>query len=119
MPEGRIQYVEHVAPQHVWLRGFVNPPRLDEVYVVAADTVEAAARWARFTALLPCREGDVVRLHAARGSIVIGDHPAIAKLLGDAPPAPGIAGYSLRHPKSGASRCIQLSAAVGGTVVFG
>lgn len=120
MPEGRIQYVQQMAPEHVWLPGFVNAWRLDEVYVVAADPVEAAARWARFAGLIPLREKQCVRLQAARGSIVIGTRAAIVKIVGDAPPAPGIAGYSLRsHPPSGAARCIKLSAAVGGTVVFG
>ena len=119
MPEGRIQYVEQITPQHVWLRGFVNAARLETVYVVATNPVDAAARWARFTALLPAREGDLIRLQAARGSIVIGDRAAVSRVLGDAPPAPGIAGYSLRHPKSHGPRCIRLSAAAGGTVVFG
>ena len=121
MPEGRIQYVQQLAPEHVWLPGFVNPPRLDEVFVVAADPVEAAARWGRFTALIPSREGKVVRLRAARGSVVIGDHAAIAKILGDAPRPPGIAGYSLRHPgaKVPRSRKTKLPAAAGGVVLFG
>jgi hypothetical protein len=119
MPEGRIQYVEQMAPQHVWLPGFVNGARLDAVYVVAADPKEAAARWGRFAGLIPAREEDVVRLRATRGSIVIGTRVAIARILGDAPPAPGIAGYSLRHPQAGRARCIKLSAAVGGTLVFG
>jgi hypothetical protein len=120
MAEGRIQYVEQLAPQHVWLPGYVNPAHLDEVYVVAADAVEAAARWARFTGLLPWRDGNRVRLRAARGSVVIGDRAAIAAIAGEAPPAPGIAGYSLRgHPQAGNARCIRLAAAVGGTVVFG
>ena len=101
MPEGRIQYVQQMAPEHVWLPGFVNPPRLDEVHVVATDPVEAAARWARFTGLIPAREGDVVRLRAARGSIVIG-----------AAPVPGIAGYSLRGAL--ARRVVQLPPGVGG-----
>jgi hypothetical protein len=123
MPEGRIQYVQQLAPEHVWLDGFVNEPRLDEVYVVAADPAETAARWGRFTALIPSSEKHTMRLQAARGSIVIGTREAIMKLLGDAPPAPGIAGYSLRrgHPSAGGERYTQLkmAAAVGGVVRFG
>lgn len=120
MAEGRIQYVQQLAPQHVWLPGYVNKARLDEVYVVAVDAVAAATRWARFTGLLPARDGKLVRLQAARGSIVIGEHAAIAKILGDAPPAPGIAGYSLLgHPQAGTARCIKLAAAVGGAIAFG
>jgi hypothetical protein len=111
MPEGRIQYVQQMTPEHVWLPGFVNAPRLDEVYVVASDPVEAAARWARFTALIPSMEKDCVRLQAARGSVVIGAQAAIAKALGAAPAAPAIAGYSLRGGKAGR---IALPAALGG-----
>ena len=97
MPEGRIQYVQQMTPEHVWLPGFVNDSRLEEVYVVAADPIEAAARWARFAALIPYPEKDTVRLRTARGSIVIGSRATIASILGDAPPAPAIAGYSLRR----------------------
>jgi len=111
MPEGRIQYVEQLSPEHVWLPGFVNDRRLDEVFVVAEDPVEAAARWARFTALIAAREKDCLRLQAARGSIVIGTRAAIAKILGAAPAAPAIAGYSLRGGKAGR---IALPAALGG-----
>ena len=136
MPEGRIQYVQHLAPEHVWLRGFANELRLDEVYVVAGDPVEAAARWARFGGLVPKREGEVVRLQAARGSIVIGLEDAIRKILGNTPAAPGIAGYSLRcsHPHTIVERCkaagivvrkigerhaALLPDSAGGTLLFG
>jgi hypothetical protein len=136
MPEGRIQYVEHLAPEHVWLDGFTNELRLDEVYVVASDAVEAAARWARFGGLIPTREHDVVRLKTARGSIVIGSQDAIRTILGRSAVAPGIAGYSLRcgHPRTLVERCkaagfavrkigerhaASLPDSVGGTVLFG
>lgn len=115
MPEGRIQYVQQLAPEHVWLRGFVNPPRLDEVFVVATDPIEAAARWSRFTAMIPAREGDVVRLRATRGSVVIGDRRAIAGILGEAPPAPGVAGYSLKGSK--AAGAVMLASALGGVLL--
>jgi hypothetical protein len=103
MPEGRIQYVQQMAPEHVWLPGFVNPPRLDKVYVAAKDPVEAAARWARFTGLLPSREGDSVRLKATRGSILI-----------SAGAAPGITGYSLRGAST--QRVVPLPPALGGVL---
>lgn len=136
MPEGRIQYVQHLAPEHVWLDGYVNPMELEDVYIVAQDPVEAAARWARFGGLLPAREGDLVRLSTARGSIVIGTRDVISRRLGAAPAAPGIAGYSLRcsHPRAMVERCkgagiavrkigerhaATLPDSVGGTLLFG
>jgi hypothetical protein len=95
MPEGRIQYVEHLTPQHIWRALEVNALRLTEVFVVADDPVQTAARWARFAALLPqAREGGV-RLETGRGRIFIGTGEAVATRLGDAPRAPAIAGYAL------------------------
>src|SRR5438067_3041904 len=95
MPEGRIQYVEHLTPEQLWHAAEVNPLRLDEVFVVADDPVETATRWARFAALLPRAEGDGVRLETARGRIFIGSRAALGKRLGEAPAAPAIAGYAL------------------------
>ena len=114
MPEGRIQYVQHSTPEHLWRAGDVNALRLTEVFVVAHNPVETAARWARFAALLPRPERDGVRLETARGSIFIAGRAAIAKLLGEAPPAPAIAGYGLaaRHPERLAARCKEAGIAV-------
>jgi hypothetical protein len=114
MPEGRIQYVEQMTPQHLWRADQVNALRLQEVFVVADDPVAAAARWARFAALLPGAEANGVRLQTARGSIFIGTRATVAKLLGDAPAAPAIAGYALaaRNPERLATRCKQAGIAV-------
>src|SRR6266849_4129417 len=78
----------------------VNPLRLEEVYIVAEDPVETAARWARFAALLPRAERDGVRLETARGRIFIGTRASVANLLGAAPPAPAVAGYALAGAES-------------------
>jgi hypothetical protein len=114
MPEGRIQYVQQLTPELLWRPTDVNALRLDEVFVVANDPIETAARWARFAGLLPQAEKHVVRLNTARGTIVVGSHPVMAKLLGEAPPAPAIAGYSLRcsHPQTLAARCTAVGIAV-------
>src|SRR3989442_6051893 len=135
MPEGRIQYVQQLTPEHVWRPADVNPLALEEVFVVGNDPIETAARWARFAALVPRPENDGVRLQTARGRIFIGTRETLVKLLGEAPPAPGIAGYSLRasHPEKLAARCTaagisvrkngahyaaKLPAALGGHIVF-
>src|SRR6266850_5594552 len=114
MPEGRVQYVEHLAPEYVWRPAEVNPLALEEVFVVAHDPIATAARWARFAGLLPRPESDGVRLQTARGGIFIGTRETLAKLLGEAPPAPAIAGYSLRasHPEQLAARCTAASISV-------
>jgi hypothetical protein len=114
MPEGRIQYVEHLTPEQLWRPGDVNGLRLEEVYIVADDPVETAARWARFAALLPRAEGDGVRLETARGGIFISTRAAIGRLLGAAPAAPAIAGYALAggQPKTLIARCKEAGIAV-------
>jgi len=114
MPEGRIQYVEQLTPEQIWRPADVNPLRLDEVFVVGNDPIETAARWARFAGLLPRPESDGVRLETARGRIFVGTRETVARLLGDAPPAPAIAGYSLRcsHPQALAERCTKTGIAV-------
>ena len=108
MPEGRIQYVEQLTPEHLWRPADVNPLRLEEVFVVGKDPIATAARWARFAGLLPRPEGDGVRLETARGRIFIGTRETVARLLGEAPPAPAIAGYSLSSsdPEAFKARCI-------------
>lgn len=128
MPEGRVQYCEHLTPREVWREGFVNPFALRAVYVVADEPEEAAARWGRFGGLLPRPEDGLVRLDTARGRVVIGTRKRLAQLLGEAPPAPALAGYALgcADPEEFARRCskaglrvqgkaVRLPAALGGT----
>lgn len=133
MPEGRVQYCEHLTPAQVWREGFVNRFALRAVYVVADEPEETAARWARFGGLLPRRskEGKAdgfVRLDTARGRVVIGRQEKLSQLLGEAPPAPALAGYALccNNPDAFAARCrgaglevdgrlVRLPPALGGT----
>jgi hypothetical protein len=114
MPEGRVQYVEQLAPEHVWREEFVNPFRLAAVYVVAEDRVATTARWARFAGLLPRPQGEFVELKCARGRVRIGRRQAIEKLLGYCPPPPAMAGYALScsHPDRLAARCSAAGMAV-------
>ena len=128
MPEGRVQYCEHLTPEHVWREGFVNPFRLRAVYVVADEPEEAAARWGRFGGLLPRPEDGFVRLDTARGRVMIGTRANVRRVLGSAPAAPALAGYALScsDPDALAARCrnaglkvngrvVELPAALGGT----
>jgi hypothetical protein len=90
MPEGRIQYVQQLTPEHIWkpqhLKHRNGVMGLAAVYVAAARPAETAARWARFAGLLPRPDGDLVRLDTARGKVFVGR----------AEPAPALAGYALR-----------------------
>lgn len=111
MPEGRIQYVEHLAPEAIWrpqhLRHRNGVLGLAAAYVVVANPVRTAARWARFMGGLPRREGSFVALETDRGKVLVGTRAQIRRLLGAAPHSPGIAGYALacRDPKAFARRC--------------
>ncbi len=111
MPEGRVQYVQHLAPEAIWrpphLRHRNGALGLATVYVVAADPARAAARWARFMGGLPRREGKLISLPTDRGKVLIGTRELLQSLLGAAPRSPGIAGYALacKDPKAFARRC--------------
>lgn len=117
MPEGRVQFVQHLTPEAIWLPQYLghtnNVVKLACVFVVADDLPAAAARWGRFAALLPRPAGDFVHLQAERGSALFGTRRAWSELLGEAPPAPGLAGYALecRDPAILLSRCKRLDLA--------
>jgi len=112
MPEGRIQYAQQLTPERIWrdehLRHTNGVIGLAAVYVAAGDPAETAARWARFTGLLPRRDGDFVYLEAARGNVFVG-----------AGAAPALAGYALRcrDPKRFLSRCERAALEVRGNTV--
>ena len=119
MPEGRVQYCEHLTPQQVWREPFVNPFRLRAVYVVADEPEEVAARWGRFGGLLPRPEDGFVRLDTARGRVIIGTARALSRILGKVPQAPALAGYALScsDPQAFAVRCRKAGLNVEGNVV--
>ena len=119
MPEGRVQYCEHLTPEHVWREGYVNPVSMTAVYVVADDPAQVAARWGRFTGMLPRPHASLVELHCARGRVRIGSRESIQAILGSAPPAPSLAGYALAcaDPHALAARCSKAGMKVKGNLV--
>lgn len=119
MPEGRVQFVEHLSPEVIWHRrwmGHANGVRkLACVFVVADDPVAVAARWAHFAALLPRPAGRFVHLMTDRGDVLVGRRAEWERLFGDvAPAAPAIAGYALEcaDPDALAERATLAGAAV-------
>lgn len=111
MPEGRIQFVQHLTPECLWqpryLRHTNGVTGLAAVFVVAREPVQVAARFAHFAALLPRPAGGLVRIASERGSVLLGTAAAWTEWLGDSPAAPALAGYALacRDPKIAASLC--------------
>jgi hypothetical protein len=114
MPEGRVQYCEHLTPRHLWKKPFVNPFRLNRLYVVAADPAAAAARRARFSGLLPRPSREGVRLETARGAVIIA-----RAFPWETPRAPALAGYGLacRRPGAMLARCRKAGLRVKGNIV--
>ncbi|MFY9317334.1 MAG: VOC family protein [Burkholderiales bacterium] len=141
MPEGRIQFVQHLAPEAIWRPQYLghtnNVVKLACVFVAADDPADAAARWAHFAALLPRRAGGYAHLQMERGHVLVGTRAQWGELLGDAPPAPALAGYALecRNPAILIARCeplglalkklredlyaVSLPVALGGSWIFG
>jgi catechol 2,3-dioxygenase-like lactoylglutathione lyase family enzyme len=115
MPEGRVQYVQQLTPEVIWKDRFVAHANgvtgLASVYIVADDPAETAARWARFSGLLPRSADGLVCLEAARGRVLIGRRE---QLFDSAPAAPALAGYALscRDPAAFAARCSKVGLAV-------
>ena len=113
MPEGRVQYCEHLTPQTLWsqrsLRHGNGVTGLVAVYVVADDVAQTAARWARFSAALPLFESDHAYLETARGRIYIAKRETLSRFLDHVPPPPALAGYALatKNGRSFARRCKQ------------
>jgi hypothetical protein len=105
MPEGRIQFVEHLTPEVLWQPRYLEHANgvtgLACVLVVADDPARAAARWARFAALLPQPAGAFVHLQTARGHVLIGRRDDWRALLGNAPPGPALCGYALECSEPG------------------
>ncbi len=114
MPEGRVQYVEQLTPENLWQARYLAHANgavgLEAALVVAENPVAAAARWARFSGLLPHPDGKLVRLETARGRVLIGSRADFLELLEDVPPAPALAGYGLRcrDPEALADRCTRI-----------
>jgi Glyoxalase-like domain len=113
MPEGRVQYCEHLTPQFLWhekaLAHKNGVTGLAAAYVVADDPVETAARWARFAGLLPFPEHNGICLNTARGRIFIGTRDSLSGFLYNVPAAPAIAGYALavKDAEAFAARCAK------------
>lgn len=111
MPEARVQYVEHLSTEVIWNQASLAHSNgvtgLEALYVVAERPAETAARWALFSGLLPRPDGGLVRLDCARGRIFVGTRAHLTGVLGEAPAAPGLAGYALRcrDPEGFLARC--------------
>jgi hypothetical protein len=139
MPEGRIQYCEHLTPKYLWDKPSLahrnGVKGLAAVYVVAEDPAATAARWGEYAGLLPCPDGKLVRLDCARGQVFIGTAKELSSFIDNVPSGPGIAaiGFRFRNPdafrkrlakvglkarKTRHGHSVSLPPALGGSWVF-
>lgn len=119
MPEGRVQFCQHHTPENMWQAKYLNHPNgvtgLLAAFVVADEPEEVAARFARFTGLLPSPIRGFVQLKTDRGDVFIGSPTACKALFGEEPPAPpSMAGYALacKDPKGLRDRLARLGCPV-------
>lgn len=111
MAEGRIQYVQQLTPEIIWLPRHLRHSNgvtgLSALFVVAKDPAMVAARWGRFAGLLPFRASGLVAMLPTRGKIFFAKKKTLQGLLGRSPSAPALAGYALacRNPERMASLC--------------
>jgi hypothetical protein len=132
MPEGRVQFVEHKTPEHLWQARWIAQPNtafaLTRVHVAVADPAESAARFARYTGLAATNIDGAPGIATSRGDLVFRDAAGTKVALCVEPPIlPWIAGYSLAcrdltRVSAGndvaRGRVVVPSAALGGVIVF-
>ncbi len=135
MTEGRIQYCQHHTPQAVWQPRWLSHANhavgLAGVLLCVADPAEAAARYARFTGLIPQHTGQAWRLDTGRGYLLITSAAALQASLGvKVPTLPWIAGHVIDSDDLAATRAathgnafgervlVPLPDALGGVMLF-
>jgi len=132
MAEGRVQFVEQITPEHLWQERWLGHANgasdLRRVELCVADPAAAAARFARYTGLVPGRSEGAPALATARGTLVFRDAAATRARLGIEPPClPWIAGYALGCAdlarlrigrETARGRIVALDDALGGAMIF-
>jgi len=119
MPEGRVQFCQHHTPENMWQPKYLDHPNgvtgLIAAFVVADEPEQVAARYARFSGLLPRPVRGFVQLTTDRGDVYVGSATACKSLFGEEPPAaPSMAGYALacRDPNGLADRLGSMGCSV-------
>ena len=100
MPEGRVQFCQHLTPQWLWQDRWIRHPNhavaIKGVIVCVADPQEAGQRYARFAGLDARTHGDGWCIVTGRGYLLFADAPSVSQRFGVDPPSlPWIAGYIL------------------------
>ena len=110
-PEGYIQVARHLTPQYIYQPRYTAHANgctlLSDTIVVADEVDHFAAKYARYLAATPARDGEAWRFNFALGdrlTLVFWRH--ISRWLPGTllPPLPGIAGVTFRVPDLAAQR---------------
>jgi hypothetical protein len=141
MPEGRMQFLTHYTEHLVWREPYLDHPNgaqaLAAVWIAAADPVEPAERFARFTGCPAHREGAVTTIALERGALRVATPEFLAREFGIAPgpPLPYLAASEievasldrlrrrldstgLAHQAIADGIAVPLPPSVGGTILF-
>ena len=102
MVEGRVQFLTHHTPEHLWQTRYLGHPNtaedLAEVWIVVADLDEAAARYSAYLDLPADRSGPgAATIRMSRGRMALFTPEAFRDRLPavEVPILPFIAGYGL------------------------
>ena len=102
MVEGRVQFLTHHTPEHLWQTRYLGHPNtaedLAEVWIVVADLDEAAARYSAYLDLPADRNGPgAATIRMSRGRMALFTPEAFRDRLPavEVPILPFIAGYGL------------------------
>ena len=102
MAEGRVQFLTHHTPEHLWQARYLGHPNtaedLAEVWIVVEDLDEAAARYAAYLGLPADRAGPgTAAIRLSRGRVSLFTVEGFRERLpgAEVPALPFIAGYGL------------------------
>ena len=102
MAEGRVQFLTHHTPEHLWQARYLGHPNtaedLAEVWIVVEDLDEAAARYAAYLGLPADRAGPgTAAIRLSRGRVSLFTVEGFRERLPgvEVPALPFIAGYGL------------------------
>ena len=124
MAEGRIQFLTHHTPEHLWQTRYLGHPNtaedLAEVWIVVADLDEAAVRYSAYLGLPADRAGPgAAAIRLSRGRVSLFTAEAFRERLpwAEVPALPFIAGYGLAAAEPARAR--ELAEGAPGVVVHG
>ncbi len=117
MAEGRVQFLTHHTPEHLWQTRYLGHPNtaedLAEVWIVVEDLDEAAARYSAYLGLPADRAGPgAAAIRLSRGGVSLFTAEGFRERLpgAEVPALPFIAGYGLAATEPARARALAEAA---------